>query len=452
MPPNRLARPAILLIVPLLLAGVFLHALPPAPAEAQANRPIMVLREAYEQLQSRYVDPLRPADLLTEAWGGATAEATAAGVEEIPALPSLPNDSQRAWTAFARSYAVLELAASGKVEPAKLAYAAIEAMTKARDECHTFFLPPDQWEAFRADIGGRQQFVGIGVTLSPRAPFTLTAVFPDGPASRAGLLANDVIVAVDGTPTAELNLEALRGMIRGDRGAAVTLRIQRPGEPAPLDVTLTRDAVTVPVLTSAVRPDGIGVITLNVFATTGNSERMVRQTIADFEARGVKAWVLDLRGNGGGSVPAVQSVLGALLPPDTLVMTWDSRAGESIQLRVTGEPVAIQRPLAVLVGPATGSGAEISAAVLQDTGRARIFGRVTAACANVGLPVNLPDGSGMTITAYRELAGPSLRVVNGVGVTPDEVIEGEPDADLTMQAAARYLQGVLAATPAGATP
>lgn len=421
----------------LFLPLVFAAVVPVSDARAQAQpSSAPVIREGMDHLLNLYIDPLQPDQLLTEAWNGAVAAAIEAGVNDIPELGTLSSDKDQAWDTFRAAFGLLERVSEGKISSRDLAYAALEAMTDGRNECHSYFLDPDQYARFRESLEGRQQFGGIGVQLQQGPPFVIANVYPDTPAARAGLQQGDEIVAVEGVPARELNQTALSTMIRGPEGTTVTLSISREGNV--FDVTMTRAIISVPILTHTLRDDGIGVISLNTFAPDGSSERQLRAALRDLEARGAKAWVLDLRTNSGGAVTSVQSVLGAFLAKDTTAMTLQPRGSRGSRLAVTGETMAVQRPLAVLVGPASASGAEIAAAVLQDTGRARVFGQRTAACANAGIERRLSDGSAMVVTSARLLAGPSQRVLDGVGVTPDEET-ATGAGDPTLQAAVAYL-------------
>jgi C-terminal peptidase prc len=423
----------------LFLPLVFAAALPVSNARAQAQpSSAPIIREGMDHLINLYIDPLQPDALLYEAWNGAVAAAIAAGVNDIPELGALPAEKDAAWETFRASFRLLELVSEGSISSRDLAYAALEAMTEGRNECHSYFLDPDQYARFRESLEGRQQFAGIGVQLQQGPPFVIVNVYADTPAARAGLQPGDEIVAVEGVPARELNQTALSGMIRGMEGTPVTLSISREGDT--FDVTITRAIISVPILTHTLRADGIGVIALNTFAPDGSSERQLRAALRDLEARGATGWILDLRTNSGGAVTSVQSVLGAFLGRDTTAMTLQPRNSRGSRLSVTGEAMAVQRPLAVLVGPASASGSEITAAVLQDTGRARVFGQRTAACANAGIERRLSDGSAMVVTSARLLAGPQQRPLDGIGVTPDE--ETVPGAgDPTLQAAVAYLLG-----------
>jgi carboxyl-terminal processing protease len=417
------------------------------PATAQTGTvSATTIRAAYDRLLNSYVDPLRPDEVLFDAWNGAVAAAIAAGVDEVPSLSVLPEDRDLAWLAFADAFAELERLSAGRITAVRLADAALRAMTEGRNECHTYYLTPQQYRRRLDEQSGNAQYVGIGVAVTNGPPFIISIVYPDSPAARAGLMMDDEIVAVNGIPAAEQTRESLGDLIRGEEGTPVTLTIRR-GAAAPVDVVIVRGLVRIPVLTTAVRPDGVGVLTLYSFTSDGSSERLLREALHEFDAQGVRAWVLDLRFNPGGDARSVHSVLGIFLPEQTLGTVWVTRTGER-RFTSTGEPAAVQRPLAILIGAGSASGAEIVAAVLQDTGRARIFGQRSAGCANVATVYRLPGDAGIAVTTGRVYVGPRQRVVDGIGVTPDEVTASGP-GDPTLQAAVGYLLGRV---PAAAAP
>lgn len=422
-------------VIALVCGLCALAAMTPARAAPQS---LTTVREAYDQLLTVYVDPLRPADLLTDAWTGAAAAATAAGMDGLPTLGVLPDDREGAWSGFAAAFEALARAGDGRISGTDLAYAAAAAMAAGRQECHTYFMRPESFARFRAQLAGRMEISGIGIQVSPTLPYTVINVFPDTPAARAGLMPGDVIVAVDGVAAGERGWSALNSRIRGEAGTTVRLTVAREPGAEPLDLTITRASLIIPVVTAVLRDDGVAVIALNSFTSDATAERMLRDALRDLDARGATGWVLDLRANPGGGVQSVVAVLSLLLPPDTPVLSLQTREQRTDRLATAGEPLATQRPLAVLVGPVSMSGAEIVAAVLQDTGRARLFGSRTAGCANVGTLSPFSDGSGMVITSSRLLAGPRERPLDGRGVTPD--MEVAPAAgDPVLQAAIDWI-------------
>lgn len=436
------------LLTPLILSAALVR----APAAAQPQAPpssVNLVREGLGQFLTVYVEPLPPDQLLGEAWNGAVAAALAAGVNAIPRLGALPADRDGAWEAFAAAFALLEQVSEGVITSQQLAHSALDAMARGRNECHSYFLNPEAYARFREALEGRQRFGGIGVQVTQGPPYTVVTVFPGTPAERAGIHPGDEIVAVDDIPVRELNQTALSAAIRGPEGTPVTLTLVRGDQT--FAITLVRALITVPILTHTLRPDGVGVINLNTFTPDGSSERLLRAALRDLEERGARAWVLDLRANAGGAISSVQSVLGAFLDGEVTAITLMPRSGRVLRLAVAGEAMPAQRPLAVLVGRASASGAEIAAAVLQDTGRARVFGQRTAACANAGVERRLSDGSALVITNARLLAGPQQRMIDGVGVIPDEETAAGP-GDPTLQAAIAYLLTKTAAQAMGAPP
>ncbi len=438
MSPRRLT-PILALLLLLIIATPLAQ-----PTRAQQPDAATVIREGYDHLLNLYVEPLRPEDILTDGWNGAAGAALAAGIDTIPALPSLGGGRERAWTAFATAFADLEQRAAGRISGQQLAYAALTTMTDNRNECHTYFMTPDEYTRFRQSLTGQIQYAGIGVQSTPRPPYTVVRVYPDSPAERAGLLPGDEILAVDGVPAIENSVSALSNRIRGPEGTEVVLTIMREVEGTSRDVVIIRAVVRIPVVTSVLRSDGIGVVALNSFTENGTSQRLLREALQDLETRGASGWVLDLRGNGGGAQNALVNVLGTFLPRDTTALTLIGRS-ERISLRVSGRPVEVQRPLAVLIGPGSASASEITAAVLQDTGRARVFGQPSAGCVSGGLERALSDGSGMSVTSVTVLSGATDRVIGGDGVAPDEISDTGP-GDPALQAAVSYLLGQV---PAG---
>jgi carboxyl-terminal processing protease len=317
-------------------------------------------------------------------------------------------------------------------------------MTAARDECHTYFLPPDTLRDFLAPItgDGTQQFVGIGIQRSSSPPYTVRRVFQDSPAERAGIRLGDVILAVDGTPTADLNSRELNQRVRGESGTDVTLRIDRNGEIH--DVTLTRAVVIAPAIITRMLPDGVGYIELRAFPMdTGEVVNQVRAMLEGFEAQGARGWILDLRGNGGGEPNTALELLGLFVPPTDVYFEME-RTGPGKLYRTKGTQLAHQPPMAVLVDGDSASASELTAAVLQDTGRARVLGERTNGCLALGTLRVLPDGSGLVVTSSWLFAGPSRRDLNRSGLVPDEVVAAHDLPDRALSAAVEYVTSAMA--------
>ena len=428
--PRRSRLLALPLLVILLLVGT-------AGRAVAQTAPAQLVSEALSRLLTFYVDPLDPAQLVREGYAGARERAAQTGVSPLPDLAAVPNDFDGAVQALTAGILLLDTATAGAVGPTELTYAALTAITAARQECHTSFLRPDAYRRLQDQLAGRVDYSGIGVQATTRAPWLVLQVFPGSPAEQAGLMAGDEIIAVDEVALADPAAPVLSALVRGPEGTRVRLTIRRDGSSA-FDVVMQRALVRTPVVTHTLRGDGIGVIRLNVFTNDGSAARLLRDALAELEAAGAGGWVLDLRTNSGGSVSSVLEVLGLFVPEGVDAAAITSRLFGDSRLQVSGKPLLMQRPLAVLVGPSSASGAEIAAAVLRDVGRARLFGEHTSGCANMGAVLELADGSGLSITVGRVLAGPRERAIDGAGVAPDEsypMAAGDP----AVQAAAAWL-------------
>ena len=157
-------------------------------------------------------------------------------------------------------------------------------------------------------------FGGIGVQLGfddARKTWQADAVFEGSPAARAGVLSGDTIVAVDGTPLAGLDNAHIQALIRGPIGSTTRLSLVRNGAPLDAPVPIVRAAVTPPDVTSRLLPDGVGYVSLRSFAQDAGTK--VRDALLRLAKAGAKAYVFDLRGNGGGYESAAVHVASAFI-------------------------------------------------------------------------------------------------------------------------------------------
>lgn len=394
------------------------------------------LRGAWEALLDVYVEPLSPPALLEEAYTGMAASLTSKGID-APPLPPLPESRRAAWSSFVPVLEQMVKNSGGEMSGRELAYVGIRAMTAARNECHTYFMPPEAMRSFQNSLDGRQEFVGIGVRATTTPVYTIRSVIPGSPAERAGVQAGDIVLAVNETVIEGLTASEISRLIRGPRDTSVTLRIDRAG--TIVELVVGRAPVQIPTVIAKMLTGNVGYIELTVFTNSHESARKIREAMDDLETQGARSWVLDLRNNGGGGVESMREVLGVFLSP-TEAMTVVRRTGREQTLTTTGQPRDTWRPLAVLIGGGSASAAEISAAALRDAGRARLFGEKTAGCANMGEIRHLSDGAGMLVTTARVLAGPGRRPLDGTGATPDETVAAYSAADPALTAARAYAE------------
>ncbi|MCA1648100.1 MAG: PDZ domain-containing protein, partial [Chloroflexi bacterium] len=298
----------------------------------------------------------------------------------------------------------------------------LRSMADSLHDGHTSFLTPD--EARRRN---ETSFAGIGVLMSrpqDNQPPLIAEIFPSSPASASGLKRGDRIVGVDGQDVVSQTVGDIATLIRGDPGTQVRVRVQRVNSAQPLEFTMRRAVVQVDQVLGRQVPNApIAYLKIRSF---GDST-IVDQVLGILEQgkqRGLRAWVVDLRGNPGGSLSAVLGAAGGFFDANHTIV------GYQVDRQRHQTPLEIQNPtnmlngaaLVVLVDRDSASGAEIFAAALQDAAVGTLVGSKTAGNVGVATQVTLSDESVLQVTEQRFLS-PSGAQIDGVGVTPDVVVD-----------------------------
>lgn len=409
-----------------------------------------LIEQAVGYLLDGYVDRPKSGPLYQAAYDGAVAALRAAGKSPQPQPPALADDRQRDTAAFRAAYLALLAPLGAGVDQAAVAYGAIRAVAKTIDECHTYFLDPEQNARAKASATGQESYVGIGVTVNAKlTPPTIARVYRNTPAERAGLRAGDAILAVDGTDVSGLPADQLGPLIRGPEGTQVRLTIRRPGQAAPFDVTIARARITIPILEERIEtgPNGepIGYLELTSFAATladGTAvDAAIGAALARFERAGVRGWVLDLRGNPGGLIETLRRTASRFIPDGQPVFYYvDSDGAQRAVNADRALYLTQQRPFAVLIDDGSASASEAFAAAAQDYGFARVFGKTSTGCLAAAIRRDLADGSALSVTVQK-VVSPKRREINRAGVQPDEAVTPDPAqaGDPTLRAALAWL-------------
>jgi carboxyl-terminal processing protease len=305
-----------------------------------------------------------------------------------------------------------------RVEPRELVYGAIRGELAALHDPYSVLFTKRELTAFTGAIEGRA-FAGIGVVLAsddPQRPWRVDQVFPNGPAARAGLQVNDVLVAVEGTPTAGASSDGVVALLRGPSGTIVHVTIERNGVPIPEPVAIRRAAVTPPSVSARRLSGDVAYVTLRSFDTTAASE--VHDAFVRLAGEGTRARILDLRGNGGGYESAAVHVA-SLFVASGPVVTIETR-GKRVTTGADGTALPPQ-PLVVLVDGDSASAAELVAAAIRDRGAGRLVGARTFGKGVVQTMYPLPDGAAIKLTTARYFT-PAGRNIDRVGIAPDVAV------------------------------
>jgi carboxyl-terminal processing protease len=315
-----------------------------------------------------------------------------------------------------------------EIPKSALADDAIAGVVAKLDDRFSNYFDPAEYKQFKQSQNSEFSGVGLQVAQHPKG-LRVEAVYDGSPAKRAGLRAGDVVVAADGHDLAGMSQQRSVDLVKGPPGSHVRLTWLRDGKRRTR--TVARSTVTVPVVASQLRSDSgckVGVVRLSQFSSGAHAE--LYAALTKLEKRGAKAYVLDLRENGGGLVSEAQLVASAFLPKGPIVTTR-GRAVKEQTLNATGKPVIPKAPLVVLVDGGTASASEIVTGALQDRDRARVVGSETFGKGVFQEVLELSNGGALDITAGqyftpkgRNLGGKG--VAKGKGIAPDVHVEDNP--------------------------
>lgn len=240
------------------------------------------------------------------------------------------------------------------------------------DDAYAELYSPEQLQAFQRETIGNH-YAGLGMSVQLEKDSILVGrVFQNTPAATAGLQSGDRIVKVDGVPVTGLGLDSTTAKIRGPAGTPVTVTVRRYG-PDEMDLHAIRAEVHVPAVPFALMLDGkIGYIPLQRFNETSDSE--VADAIGKLKQEGARSYILDLRGNGGGSLDQAIKIGGLFLPSGAQVVKVRYRAQPDEIGTAAGTPLLAKEPMVVMVDGYTASASEIVSGSLQDHDRALVVG------------------------------------------------------------------------------
>jgi carboxyl-terminal processing protease len=325
--------------------------------------------------------------------------------------------------------------------PPAMEYGMIRGMLQAYDDPYTTFVEPPQNELQTNALEGK--FGGIGVQLiTDSQGYWALVPFPESPASKAGIIEGDRLLAVDDLPIApQTPADTVQSAIRGRVGEKVKLTIGRPPDYAPVVFDIRREEIPLPSVTWYLDLDqpSVGVLKVNLIAASTPDE--IQHAVDDLRQRRASYYVLDLRDNPGGYLTAGVDIARLFLT-DGVVMQQQYRQKEVETFKVEKPGPLAQIPLAILINQGSASAAEIAAGALQAHKRAPLFGAPSFGKDTVQLVFTLEDGSSLRVTAAHWWIPELETKIGGNGLKPDIPVDpGDPAAstDPILQAAIQYL-------------
>jgi carboxyl-terminal processing protease len=355
---------------------------------------------------------------------------------------------------FAEVADLVERRYVGQVDRDTLWAGAVRGMLGELGDPYSVYIDPKEAAEFEEALS--QEFAGIGVQLDPRSNW-LTVLSPivGSPAYRAGIMAGDVIVKIDGQSARSMKYADASRRIRGKPGEKVQLTLERPGKTEPIEFSIPREVVNVDSVLGDTRDEhdqwnfliqknpNIGYVRIVNFGEHTAEE--LKAALEKLKAENVQGLVLDLRFNPGGLLKAARSVCNLLIAEGKPIVSTRGRDHQVLEkYAAEGGEKFLDFPMAVLVNDSSASAAEIVAACLQDNGRAVVVGQRSYGKGTVQNVIPLNDHLGVLKLTTADFWRPSdhniqrrheAQDADEWGVSPDKGLEvktSEPDAQKWM--------------------
>jgi carboxyl-terminal processing protease len=316
-------------------------------------------------------------------------------------------------------------------------YGAIKGLTAAYDDPYTVFVEPEPRQREREDLSGAFGGIGAWITVDEAGSMVLEPM-PGRPAEKAGILKGDILQAVAGQPLdPALSVDEVVALIRGPIGEPIDLTVQRAGAAEPLTIAVVRERIETPSVEWRALEEApqVGYIALRQF-TERTAEELDR-ALEELSQQEIDYLIVDLRHNGGGLLQSSIDVASRFLN-DGVVLYERRNNGDEQVYRVRSAQRAPAWPMVILVDGGTASASEIVAGALQDRGRATLLGETTFGKGSVQLVYDLSDGSSVHVTVARWIT-PNGHEINGIGLTPEQIVPHEDGRDAPLEQAIRTL-------------
>ncbi len=306
-----------------------------------------------------------------------------------------------------------------EVDPSALMKVGIDAMLETLDP-YTTYVSESQIENYRISADGRYSGIGA-ISKEVDNHVTITEVLQGGAAEQGGLKVGDQLVKVNGKSVEGRSNEDVAKFMRGAQGAEISLTVNRPGSPAPIDINLNRAQVNIAnVPYTGMVSEDIGYIVLTTF--TQNAGKNIARALRDLKKKeSLKGVILDLRSNGGGLLSEAINICNIFTPIDQeIVFTKGKVIDRDQSYKTRNAPIDLDIPLTVLINGTSASASEIVSGVMQDLDRGVLIGQRSYGKGLVQNTRRLGYNSSVKITTSKYYI-PSGRCIQSV-----EYEDGEP--------------------------
>lgn len=302
----------------------------------------------------------------------------------------------------------------GNIEKNKLVDAAVKGMVESLDDPYSSYMEGEVADDFNESIDG--SFTGIGVEILGSGEYTtITRVFDDSPANKAGLLVGDIIIKVDGNDVKGKNGTELAKLVRGKKGTKVNITVKRNDEEISIDVK--RDVVDLISVTDKIieyEGKNIGYIRIETFAA--NTYSQFYKSLMALEKKKIDSLIIDVRSNPGGHLQQTKQILSLFFNDKTVLYQIKNKGVTTKVYSYSKE--SRKYPVAVLIDGASASASEILASCFKENyKKVFIIGNTTYGKGTVQTAKTLSNGTTIKYTNEIWLTSKG-KSINDVGVTP----------------------------------
>ena len=328
-----------------------------------------------------------------------------------------------------------------KVKDNDLFYGSLKGMAASLNDPYTVFFDPKENKSFQDDLAGT--FEGIGAEIGLKNDL-ITIISPlDGmPAAKAGLMAGDQILAINGTSTSGMAVDQAVKLIRGPKDTSVTLTIYRKGVDVNKDYKINRDTIIVKSVNTQMRADGLYVIKVSAF--NDDTKGLFDQAVQDVLKKNPKGLILDLRNDPGGYLDTAVAMASEWVEKGAVV--WEKFSnGNKSSYNSNGAARLTKFKTVVLINGGSASASEIVSGALRDYKKATLIGEKSFGKGSVQSVMNFADGSALKVTIAKWLT-PNGDCINELGIKPTQEVKLTLDdfnknKDPQMDAAVNFLLG-----------
>jgi len=314
-----------------------------------------------------------------------------------------------------------------EVDRNSLYNSAIDGLIRDLGDPHSSFLPAAAYEDLRIRTEG--EYGGVGLEVTDRNGYvTVVSPIPGGPGGRMGIRAGDRFYSIEGVAADTMVTDQAVELLRGQPGTGVTVEMLRPGVDEPIEFTITREVIRLMAVPFADMLDGeVGYVPLQTVRETSADE--VREAVDSLREEGMRALVLDLRGNPGGLLDQGIAVTDLFLDPGEGIVETRGRGPNQSETFTASRPDRYPGlPVVVLVDGTSASASEIIAGALQDHDRAVLIGETTFGKGSVQSLFRLTGGDVLRLTTAKWYTP----VGRSIHLDPEARMAGEPSHSLSI--------------------